>query len=35
MGSGAMIYATKFDKDWFGHSDVDKRYSKTDSKLIS
>jgi hypothetical protein len=24
MGSGAMIYITKFPKDWFRHSEVDK-----------
>jgi hypothetical protein len=23
MGSGAMIYITKFHKDWFRHSKVD------------
>jgi hypothetical protein len=30
MGSGAMIYITKFRKDWFSHSEFDKGDTQTD-----
>jgi hypothetical protein len=36
VGSGAMIYITKFHKDWFQHSKVDRGgYTDTDSMEIA